>query len=93
MGGGIFIEITETQHSLSNYPLQWKYYHAKILSNLTEISKIPSYIVVHNKDLSEFKVFYGLPGNISVILNANNYKKWLEDIDKHTMVQFLSTLH
>lgn len=75
-----FIEVTETSYNLKDYPFSKKYYHAKILNELTKLSSIPSYIVAHNHDLTEFKLFYDLIYGRSIILSESQYAYWLEHI-------------
>jgi len=71
-----FIEISDTSYPIEKVDLKFKKGHKFVLSLLTELTKIPSYIVFHNSDLSRFKVF-DLQQNISVIKSETEYKNWL----------------
>ena len=75
-----FIEVAETKLKLEEYPFKYKYYHAKILSKLTQMSGIPSYIVIHNEDLKRFKVYFSLPTDACIILSDNQYARWVENL-------------
>jgi len=75
-----FIEIAETRLPLEVYPFRYKFYHAKTLSKLTQMSRIPSYIVIHNEDLKRFKVYFSLPTDKFIIMSDTQYASWLESL-------------
>lgn len=88
-----FIEVAESSLDLaSNYPFNKKQENGeiRILCELTKITNIPSYIVIHNSDLSEFKVYYELPSNKSIRLPEDKYWDWIKNIDKKQITDFIN---
>lgn len=71
-----FMEISETNYPLDKVDLKFKKGHYWLLSKLSQMTNIPSFIIFHNSELSKFKI-YDLVNKKCSTMTEEEYKKWL----------------
>ena len=71
-----FMEVAETIYPLELVDLKFKLGHKWLLDTLTKLTTIPSYIMFHNPNLTQFKVFNLFKGDVK-LYDEKEYRNFL----------------